>query len=55
MSPRSIKLRSYDDTYLYMARLLDPRVVAQLRATQESVEEFTKLEQRRSACRSRSP
>ena len=25
-----IKLRGYDDTYLYVARLLDPRVVAQL-------------------------
>ena len=26
-----IKLRAYTDTYLYVARLLDPRVVAQLR------------------------
>ena len=27
-----IKLRNYGDTYLYIARLLDPRVLAQLRA-----------------------
>ena len=32
-----IKLRGYDDTYLYIARLLDPRVLAQLRATQAGV------------------
>ena len=27
-----IKLRLYTDNYLYVARVLDPRVVAQLRA-----------------------
>jgi two-component system nitrogen regulation sensor histidine kinase NtrY len=42
-----VKLRGYDDIYLYGARLLDPRVVAQLRATQESVGEFANLEARR--------
>jgi two-component system, NtrC family, nitrogen regulation sensor histidine kinase NtrY len=42
-----VKLRGYDDTYLYGARILDPRVVAQLRATQESVGEFANLEARR--------
>jgi two-component system nitrogen regulation sensor histidine kinase NtrY len=42
-----VKLRGYDDMYLYGARLLDPRVVAQLRATQESVGEFANLEARR--------
>ena len=42
-----IKLRGYDDTYLYVARLLDPRVVAQLRATQASVSEFANLQARR--------
>jgi two-component system nitrogen regulation sensor histidine kinase NtrY len=41
------KLRGYDDTYLYVARLLDPRVVAQLRATQASVGEYANLETRR--------
>ena len=42
-----VKLHGYDDTYLYGARMLDPRVVAQLRATQESVGEFANLEARR--------
>ena len=43
----AVKLHGYDDTYLYVARLLDPRVVAQLRATQESVGEYASLEARR--------
>src|SRR5437660_3962703 len=42
-----IKLRGYDDTYLYVARPLDPRVIDQLHATQESVAEFANLEARR--------
>jgi len=42
-----IKLRGYDDTYLYVARPLDPRVIEQFQATQESVAEFSNLEQRR--------
>ena len=42
-----IKLRGYDDTYLYVARPLDPRVIEQLQETQESVAEFANLEQRR--------
>ena len=42
-----VKLRGYDDIYLYGARILDPQVVAQLRATQDSVGEFANLEARR--------
>jgi two-component system, NtrC family, nitrogen regulation sensor histidine kinase NtrY len=42
-----VKLRGFDDMYLYVARLLDPRVVQQLRATQESVGEYANLETRR--------
>ncbi|TAH65686.1 MAG: PAS domain-containing sensor histidine kinase [Rhodopseudomonas palustris] len=42
-----IRLRSFDDTFLYVARLLDPRVVAQLRQTQASVAEYAELEARR--------
>jgi two-component system, NtrC family, nitrogen regulation sensor histidine kinase NtrY len=42
-----VKLHGYDDTYLYVARLLDPRVVQQLRATQDSVGEYANLEARR--------
>jgi two-component system, NtrC family, nitrogen regulation sensor histidine kinase NtrY len=43
----AIKLHGYDDMYLYVAQLLDPRVVQQLRATQESVSEYANLEARR--------
>jgi two-component system, NtrC family, nitrogen regulation sensor histidine kinase NtrY len=42
-----IKLRGYEDAYLYVARPLDPRVIEQLQATQESITEFANLEQRR--------
>ncbi len=42
-----IKLRDYDDAYLYVARPLDPRVMAQLRATQTSISEYAALEARR--------
>src|SRR3984885_8828098 len=42
-----VKLRGYDNMYLYVARLLDPRVVAQLRNTQDSVGEYANLEARR--------
>jgi two-component system nitrogen regulation sensor histidine kinase NtrY len=42
-----IKLRGYEDTYLYVARPLDARVIEQLQATQESIAEFTNLEARR--------
>jgi two-component system nitrogen regulation sensor histidine kinase NtrY len=35
-----IKLPGYSDTYLYVARLLDPRVVVQLQATQKGVEQY---------------
>jgi two-component system, NtrC family, nitrogen regulation sensor histidine kinase NtrY len=41
------KLRGYEDMYLFVARPLDPRVVAQLRATEASVGEFANLEARR--------
>ena len=42
-----IRLRAFDDTFLYVARLLDPRVVAQLRQTQASVAEYADVESRR--------
>src|SRR5580704_15289174 len=35
-----VKLRGYDNMYLYIARLLNPQVVQQLIATQESVGEY---------------
>jgi two-component system nitrogen regulation sensor histidine kinase NtrY len=42
-----IKLPGYTDTYLYVARLLDPRVVAQLRATHEGVNAFAEIQAQR--------
>src|SRR6516165_3501962 len=43
----AVKLHGYDDMYLYAARVLDPRVVAQLRAAQESAGEYANIEARR--------
>jgi two-component system nitrogen regulation sensor histidine kinase NtrY len=42
-----IKLRGYNDIYLYIARLLDSRVLAQLRATQAGVAQYADLSARR--------
>jgi two-component system nitrogen regulation sensor histidine kinase NtrY len=42
-----IRLRFFNDTFLYVARLLDPRVVAQLRQTQAGVAEYAQIESRR--------
>ncbi len=43
----AVKLQKYDNYYLYVTRLLDPRVVPQLQATRESVTEYATLESRR--------
>lgn len=42
-----IKLEQFDDYYLYLTRLLDPRVVPQLQATRASATEYAALETRR--------
>src|SRR5690242_3244184 len=42
-----IRLRAFSDTFLYVARLLDPRVVAQLKQTELSVAEYAQIESRR--------
>jgi len=42
-----VRLRAFDNMFLYVARLLDPAVVAQLNATQQSVAEYADLESRR--------
>lgn len=42
-----VRLRGFNDTFLYVARLLDPRVVAQLKQTQASVAEYADLESRK--------
>jgi two-component system nitrogen regulation sensor histidine kinase NtrY len=42
-----LKLRGYDNSYLYVARGLDPRVVIQLGNTQASVNEYAAIKERR--------
>jgi two-component system nitrogen regulation sensor histidine kinase NtrY len=42
-----VKIENYDDYYLYVTRLLDPRVVPQLQATRASVSEYAAIERRR--------
>ena len=42
-----IKLHDYPDMYLYIARVLDPRIMAQLRATQGGIAHYADLAARR--------
>jgi two-component system nitrogen regulation sensor histidine kinase NtrY len=42
-----IKLQSYSNMYLYVARILDPQVVAQLRATNIGLDQYEKFEAQR--------
>jgi len=42
-----IKLRAFTDTYLYVVRLLDPRVVAQVQVTREGAAQFAELKEQR--------
>jgi two-component system nitrogen regulation sensor histidine kinase NtrY len=42
-----IRLRAFQDTFLYVARLLDPHVVAQLKQTEASVAVYATIEARR--------
>jgi two-component system nitrogen regulation sensor histidine kinase NtrY len=42
-----IRLKGFIDTFLYVARPLDPRVVAQLKQTEVSVAEYAQVESRR--------
>ncbi|MEW6644258.1 MAG: PAS domain-containing sensor histidine kinase [Pseudomonadota bacterium] len=42
-----IRLRAFNDTFLYVARLLDPRVVTLVHETQEGVALYSALETRR--------
>src|SRR5262245_37452284 len=42
-----VKLEQFEDSYLYLTRLLDPRVVPQLQATRASATEYAALEARR--------
>src|SRR6202047_638126 len=42
-----IRLRAFNDTFLYVARQLDPHVVAQLKQTEARVAEYAEIESRR--------
>ena len=42
-----VKLQKFDNSYLYVARLLDPRIVPQLQLMRKSVRDYAELEQRR--------
>lgn len=42
-----IRLANFDDTYLYIVRRVNPRVLQHLRNTRASVQEYRKLEERR--------
>ncbi len=42
-----IRLKAFNDTFLYVARMLDPRVVAQLKQTEASAAEYAEIESRR--------
>ncbi|WP_446698615.1 ATP-binding protein [Aquabacter sp. L1I39] len=42
-----VKLRDYDDLYLYVARPIDPRVIGYLKATRDTLADYESLEERR--------
>jgi two-component system, NtrC family, nitrogen regulation sensor histidine kinase NtrY len=42
-----IKLKGYDDAYLFVARYTDPSVLAQIRQTDSNIQEYGNLEARR--------
>jgi two-component system nitrogen regulation sensor histidine kinase NtrY len=42
-----IRLRDYDNAYLFVARFIDPRVLAQIEQTENGVNEYANLELRR--------
>jgi len=42
-----IKLKGYEDAYLFVVRFIDPRVLAQIQQTENSIQEYANLEARR--------
>src|SRR5215468_78645 len=42
-----IKLKGYENTYLFVARFIDPRVLEQIQQTEDSIQEYANLEARR--------
>jgi two-component system, NtrC family, nitrogen regulation sensor histidine kinase NtrY len=44
-----IRLKSYDDAYLFVARLVDPRVLEQIQQTENNIQDYVSLEARRTS------
>lgn len=44
-----IKLKGYDDAYLFVARFIDPRVLAQIKETENNIQDYVNLEARRTS------
>jgi two-component system nitrogen regulation sensor histidine kinase NtrY len=44
-----IRLRGYDDAYLFVARIIDPRVLEQIQETENSIQGYVNLEARRTS------
>jgi two-component system, NtrC family, nitrogen regulation sensor histidine kinase NtrY len=42
-----IKLRGYDNAFMFVARYIDPRVLAQIQQTETAIQEYATLEERR--------
>ncbi len=42
-----IKLKGYENAYLFVARFIDPRVLEQIQQTEQSIQEYANLEARR--------
>ena len=42
-----IKLKGYEDAYLFVVRFIDPRVLEQIQQTENSIQEYASLEARR--------
>ena len=42
-----IKVKGYENTYLFVARFIDPRVLEQIQQTEDSIQEYANLEARR--------
>jgi len=43
----AVKLRGYDNAYLFVARFIDPQVLAQIQETENSIAEYAALDERR--------
>jgi two-component system nitrogen regulation sensor histidine kinase NtrY len=44
-----IRLKGYDDAYLFVARFIDPRVLEQIQETENNIQDYVNLEARRTS------